>query len=388
MRLLHVVPTYLPATRYGGPIHSVHGLCAALARAGHEVEVYTTSVDGPTDSRVPHDRAVEIDGVRVRYFRSTRLRRLYWSPSMRTRLASTVSTFDLVHLHSIFLWPTSMAARLATRARVPYVLSPRGMLAPAPIRERSRAVKWAWLTLVEAETLGRAAGVHLTSERELREARELPFPLPRAFVVPNGVDAPIRDAAEGASTAARNAAASPYVLFLGRLSWIKGLDRLFDAVAGTPLRVLLCGPDDGGAQAELVARARRLGIEGQVRFFGPVTGDDKWALLSSARLLVLPSYSESFGNAVIEAMAVGRPAVVTDTVGTADIVRASGAGVVCTGDTAALRETLLRIWRDREAADRMGAAGAAYARQHLRWDAIARAMGERYREAARPAPGP
>ena len=53
MRLLHVVPTYLPAVRYGGPIRSVHALCRELAAAGHDVEVFTTSVDGPTDSNVP-----------------------------------------------------------------------------------------------------------------------------------------------------------------------------------------------------------------------------------------------------------------------------------------------------------------------------------------------
>lgn len=378
MRVLHVVPTYLPATRYGGPIHSVHGLCAALARVGHDVDVYTTSVDGPVDSDVPHDRPVERDGVQVSYFRSRRLRRLYWSPPMREALRKNIALYDVVHLHSIFLWPTSMAARIAGRARVPYLASPRGMLARAPIRERSRAAKLAWLTLVEAETLGNAAAVHLTSQRELREARELPFPLPHAFVLPNGVDAPPEGFAARASAEARDAAAGEYALFLGRLSWIKGLDRLLDAMAGTPVRLLVCGPDDDGQRAELETRARQLGMESQVRFLGAVAGDDKWTLLAGARFLVLPSNSESFGNAVVEALAVGRPAVVTDAVGAADVVTAAGAGIVCAGEVTALREATLRLWRDREAADRMGTAGARYAREHLRWDAVARAMAAQY----------
>jgi hypothetical protein len=63
MRLLHVVPTYLPATRYGGPIFAVHGLCRALAARGHAVEVFTTSIDGPRDSAVPHGVPVTLDGV-------------------------------------------------------------------------------------------------------------------------------------------------------------------------------------------------------------------------------------------------------------------------------------------------------------------------------------
>ena len=53
MKILHVVPSYLPALRYGGPIHSVHGLCKALAARGHAVEVFTTNVDGPQNSKVP-----------------------------------------------------------------------------------------------------------------------------------------------------------------------------------------------------------------------------------------------------------------------------------------------------------------------------------------------
>src|SRR5690242_8046228 len=90
MRLLHVVPTYLPATRYGGPIYSVHGLCRALARRGHEVHVLTTNVDGDGDSAVPLDREVGLDGVRVRYYPSRVLRRLYYAPELRERLASEV----------------------------------------------------------------------------------------------------------------------------------------------------------------------------------------------------------------------------------------------------------------------------------------------------------
>ena len=128
MRILHVVPTYLPATRYGGPIYSVHGLCRALVRRGHEVHVLTTNVDGAGVSGVPLDRPVDLDGVQVRYFPVPFLRRLYWSPQMATATDARMAESDVLHCHSVFLWPTWMAARAARRARVPYVCAPRGML--------------------------------------------------------------------------------------------------------------------------------------------------------------------------------------------------------------------------------------------------------------------
>src|SRR5579859_5557872 len=137
MRLLHVVPTYVPAYRYGGPIRSVHGLCKALARRGHDVSVATTNVDGEGVSDVPLDHPVELDGVSVRYFRSGFPRRIYRSPDMGAYLANAVGKQDIVHVHSVFLWPTSAAAAVCRAKKIPYVVSPRGMLVPDLIRRRS-----------------------------------------------------------------------------------------------------------------------------------------------------------------------------------------------------------------------------------------------------------
>ena len=109
MRILHVVPTYIPAWRDGGPIYSVHGLCKALVALGHEVHVYTTNVNGAADSDVPLEEAVDIDGVKVWYFRSRFLRRLYYSPSMMQCLKKEIkSSFGLpppkmrIYLYSTF----------------------------------------------------------------------------------------------------------------------------------------------------------------------------------------------------------------------------------------------------------------------------------------------
>ena len=109
MRLLHVVPTYLPATRYGGPIFAVHGLCRALAARGHAVEVFTTSIDGPADSAVPHSVPVVRDGVKIHYFRSRVLRRLAYAPSLAPALRRALAGADALHLHSVFLWPIATA---------------------------------------------------------------------------------------------------------------------------------------------------------------------------------------------------------------------------------------------------------------------------------------
>ena len=160
MKILHVTPSYFPAVRYGGPIYSVHGLAMAQAAKGDSVSVYTTSIDGPYDLNVPLDHSVQMDGVEVHYCRPGLGRRLFRSPDMATLLRTNIRKFDVVHIHSVFLWPTLTAARLANRNRVPYILSPRGMLWPELIEERSKWMKKIWMLWrtdrVQKQTLWRA----------------------------------------------------------------------------------------------------------------------------------------------------------------------------------------------------------------------------------------
>jgi len=359
VRLLHVVPTYLPATRYGGPIFAVHGLCRALARRGHEVHVFTTNVDGGGTSDVPLDCPVEMDGVRVHYFAS-QFRRLYYSAAMRRALRTFVPLCDVVHVHSVFLWPTSAAARVAARAGVPYVVSPRGMLVPELIRRKSRVAKSLWLRAVERQTLRDAALVHFTSQRELDDARALDLPLPPHAIVPNGVDVP---------PLAGVPRDENLIVFLGRVNWKKGLDRLIDAMRGIDARLVIAGNDEENYAATLPRTEN-------VEFVGPIAGDAKDALLRRAAMLVLPSLSENFGNVVLEAMAQETPVVITPEVGLATEVEAAGAGVVTTHQQ--LAATLRALLGDRAKRAAMGRRGRALVEARFTWDRVAADMEEHY----------
>jgi glycosyltransferase involved in cell wall biosynthesis len=376
LRILQVVPTYYPAVRYGGPIRSVHGLSVALARRGHDVHVFTTNMDGPGDLDVPTDRRVDLDGVSVRYFPVPALRRLAWSPAMGRELNERVAEFDVVHLHSAFLWPTRAAARAAVRAGVPYLLAPRGMLIRDVIQRRSRGVKRAWIALVERRTLAEAAGLHATAQIEIDEARALGLTVRRSFSVANGVEWPARPR-ELAETP--YAALSPtFALFLSRISWKKGIDRLIQAWKFVPdLPLIIGGNDDEGLIPGLTELARREGVANRVRFIGAVSDADKWALYRAARLTVLPSWSENFGNVIAEAMAMSCPVVLTRGVGIAPLVERYGAGLVCGNEPHDIAEAVLRVVRN-PAAGEMGLRGRVAAETELSWPAIAVRMESAY----------
>jgi glycosyltransferase involved in cell wall biosynthesis len=370
VRILHVVPTYLPAWKHGGPILAVHGLCKALVARGHEVTVFTTDVHGEGRLEVPLETSVPIDGVEVRYFPVRSLRRLYWAPSLGRAARAEVAGFDAVHLHSVFLWPTTAAARAAERTGVPYVLSPRGMLVPELVRAHGRGRKLAWMLLAERRTIERAAALHATSALEAADAARMDLPLPPAAVIPNGIDPEPWDGNLAALSPPVRALieAGPFLLFLGRLSWKKGLDRLIPALGAAPGAVLaVAGNDEEGLRPGL----ERLAPEARARFLGPVHGADKAALLHRAAALVLPSRSENFGNVVLESWAAGRPVAVTPEVGLADTVRETGAGVVLNGD---LGRGLRELLADPARLDDMGRRGAAAVRERFGWEAVAREM--------------
>jgi glycosyltransferase involved in cell wall biosynthesis len=303
---------------------------------------------------------------------------------LRRRLQQSVSEFDVVHTHASYLWPLWTAAREARRAGVPYVVSTRGMLEKDLIERKSAIWKSALIGFVEKTNLEGAAAVHVTSRREADEAEAFGFRLRRVSEIPNGVDFERVDAGATPAVAALVAGA-PYVLFLGRINWKKGLDRLIEAMAHAPgVRLVIAGNDEERYQPALEAIVSRLGIGDRVSFAGPVHGGDKTALIAGARALVLPSYSENFGNVVLEAMAAGRPVIVSREVGLAQLVDATASGVVTRGGPEDLGAAIARLSKDTAAGDAMGRNGRDAAARYS-WDSVAAQMEALYESLRVPA---
>jgi glycosyltransferase involved in cell wall biosynthesis len=371
------MPTYLPAVRYGGPMIAVHALCRNLVSLGHEVHVCTTSVDGPGDLDVPIGRPIERDGVKVWYFRADGFRRLAVSSGLRAHLRAHIAEFDVLHTHSVFLWPPWRAARAAMAADVPYVMMPHGMLVPELFRLRNRLAKSLWLRMFEWQNLAGADALHFTTELERKDAARLGIPVGKSVVIPVGIDL---DEARAGADDPEERDARPFVLHLGRINWKKGLDRLIRAlplVSG--VQAVIAGNDEQGCRASLERLARKCGVADRVRFLDPVYGAAKWRLLRAARAFVLPSHSENFGIAVLEAMAVGRPVIVSPSVGLADAVRASECGTVVEPEPGALAGALEKLWRDEALCRSMGERGRALVERDYAWPRIAGQVEALYR---------
>lgn len=365
LRILHVVPTYFPATRYGGPIYSVHGLARAQAQMGDEVQVFTTNVNGAGVSPVQLGKSVDLEGAKVTYFPCGAGRRIYRSPAMGHALARLVPSFDVLHLHSVFLWPTLAASLVARRTGVPYVLAPRGMLVSDLITKKSRLLKTAWIRLFERSTIAHAAAVHVTSKVEAEEMSKLGLRPRHLAIVANGIDMPEHEVAAPLKE-------NRYILCLGRLSWKKGIDRLICAMAHVPnVELIVAGNDEEGLCSRLKMIAADVGVSDRVRFTGPVYGEAKWSLIQHAEIFALASHSENFGIAVLEAMACGIPVVVTPEVGLSEVILSVGAGRVVLGEPEAFGQAIRELVADAELRRACGANGRKAVEQNFSWEIIA-----------------
>lgn len=384
MKLLHVVATYLPAVRHGGPPRAIHGLGRALVERGHRVEVFTTDLHADGRLDVPIGQPTDLDGVAVTYFRATRPRRLARAPEMAQALGGRIAEFDVVHLHGLFLWPMDAAARAAERVGVPWIVSPRGMLVDELLEARGRWRKRLWLVTSGRRTLGGARRLIATSELEAQQAAATGVRIPPVELLANGVERPApAEASALPNEVATFLASGPTFVFLGRLSWKKGLERLIEAVAQVPAaRLVLAGNDDEGIGPALDQLAHRLGTSDRVLRSGFVDGAAKSALLAQARALVLPSISENFGNVVLEAWALATPVVVAPGVGLAGEVADAGAGLVEDGRVDGLVASLGRLLADSAEAQAMGERGRRRVAERFAWAQIAERAEAIYRQVA------
>ncbi|MEK7512843.1 MAG: glycosyltransferase, partial [Patescibacteria group bacterium] len=285
MKILHVVPSYLPAYRYGGPILSVHALNKWLVRGGVEVTVFTTDADGKGTLDVQPNREVLIDGVRVWYFPRSFPRTWFYSKQLQRVLAERTREFDIVHITSVFLAASTLGAHYAKKFKKPYLISPRGSLMREPLIMKSALLKKLYLALIECRNLADAAAVHFTSEREREEYAGAGFPLKKTVVVPNGLDIESWPAAVHGDFRAKWKIPPdhPIVLAMGRIGWKKGFDTLIPAFACVLKKqpnalLVISGADDEGYRAVVEGMVRKHKLEKSTLFTGEFQGVDAVAL--------------------------------------------------------------------------------------------------------------
>lgn len=333
MRVLHVIPSLSPTS--GGPSFALPAMARSLQPHAIRLIAATTDDDGPGRhlSRVTHGVETPQDGWSAMYFpKQTEFYKV--SLPLRSWLRAHVAEFDVVHIHAVFSFASLVAGHAAAAQGVPYIVRPLGVLNRWGMENRRKLVKALSFRLFDLPMLKKAAAMHYTSRMEMEDAARFGLTnLQR--VIPIGIDLAPFDSLPPRSVFSAHfpeTAATRNLLFLSRIDVKKGLDLLIDTFAKISptqpnTRLIICGDGDPALIGKLKTMATAGGVGDRITWAGQVTGELRLAAFSAAELFVLPSHSENFGIALLEAMAAGLPCISTDQVALA--VEAADVGAVC-----------------------------------------------------------
>ncbi|MHC4107061.1 MAG: glycosyltransferase [Planctomycetota bacterium] len=350
LRIVHALPFFDPATRFGGPVAQLRRVCQALAERGHVVRVIATELDiGPN---LPREQWLPRDGYQVWYCRVGRVGHFapYYAPRARRALVEALRDADVLDLSLSFTHFNVMARKLACALGVPYVYTPRSCLDPVRLRQR-RLSKIAFLALFERKIIRDATAIRVLTETEREQVVRQGGSPDRCVVIPNAAELDEQTRwPDGGSFRGHFDIPSdvPVILFLGRLHSIKGIDLLVEAFA---------------------RRAHKLKVAHAVQLVGRVDGDLRLAALRAADIFALTSHSEGLSNAVLEACASGTPVLITDRCNTPEVTEYD-AGCVVPPRTEEITEALRAMLADPQHLAAMGANGPRLVRERFALPAV------------------
>ncbi|MEU3917593.1 glycosyltransferase [Streptomyces sp. NPDC029004] len=311
--------------------------------AGSGVRIVSLGYRGITRPWVDLRRAVNDTGAALRAF---------------ARLVAHLRRARPQVLHAYLFHCYIAAAPAARLARVPVCVAGRRSLGTF---KEGRRVQLAVERVATGMTDFVVANAHAVAADALRQEG---LPQDKIAVIHNGMEEQDFRAVAPADLTTD----LPVVLCVANLRTYKGHQYLLDAVCrlqqrGQRCTLVLIG--EGPQRPDLEQQAERLGID--VRFLGHRT--DVAAFLARADVVVLPSLEEGLSNAIMEAMAAGRPVVATAVGGTPELLRDRGV-LVPAADAEALAEGLHWMLTDHTAAARLGKAAREWALEHLSADSM------------------
>lgn len=385
LKVLHVIPSL--SLTHGGPSFALPLIARSLVRAGVQIDVATTDDDG-RGRRISGavGERVEIDGYRVFYFpKQTEFYKV--SFPFRRWISAHATEYGLVHVHALFSHTSTCAAREAYSRRVPYIVRPLGVLNRWGTQNRRRLIKSLSLRFIEGPILRRAAAMHYTSRAEQAEAEQAGAVVPAA-VIPLGLDLTEFLSLPGSKLFLERfpqAAGRTLILFLSRLDAKKGLDLLLPAFAAVKQRhhqvmLVIAGSGEKVFTNNLRAKAERLGLVNDVLWPGFLGGREKLSALAASTVFVLPSYSENFGIALVEALAAGLPCISTSGVAVSEDIRERDAGLVVPPQAAAITEALDKLLESTELRQRLSFNARQLAHDRFSSEAMGMALHKLYKQ--------
>jgi glycosyltransferase involved in cell wall biosynthesis len=315
MKVLMVIPAV--GTVYGGPTKIVLELAQAVGNLGHDVDIVTTPANGSTNLDVPLYQWVDEKNYRIQYFPYWDIADYKISLALTKWLFQHVTNYDLVHTNAVFSYPVLPAHWACQWHKVPYIMTPHGMLEPWAMAYKAEK-KRLYYDLLEKPALQKAAAIQITGSPEASSIKSYGIKTPMIFVA-NGIHRHDCETLADPEVFYRefpHTRNKTLIIFLARIDPKKGLDLLAKAFSQVyaqfpQAHLIVAGQDNTGFLPTVQNYFTESGCLEAITFTGMLTGVIKYAALGAATIYVAPSYSEGFSMSVLEGMAAGLPCVIT-----------------------------------------------------------------------------
>ena len=382
LKVLHVIPSVAPCR--GGPSKAVIEMVAALRELNIDAEIASSNDNGPTLLDAPLQEKHIYQGVPIRFFQRfsppiNAIREFAYSADFKHWLRANISNYNVVHVHAVFSYCSTVAMSVAREAGIPYVVRPIGQLQHWSLQQ-AKLKKQVYLNIIERQNIECASAVQFTSSVE-KEESEQAFKL-KGETIPLGINI------EEVTTLNKDELVNKLnlsdakfnILYLSRVHEKKGLDLLLKAFAKRNYdgALWIAGTGKQDYISQLKQRTHELNISKNCHFIGHVEGEVKLALLKHADLFALSSHSENFGISVLEAMAYSLPPLVSTEVALSRSIADEEIGLVCELNVTDIAEKLSFANDNRDAIKSMGARAAKYAKNHHSWQSTAKQLKRLY----------
>ena len=383
MNILHVVPSFAPCFAHGGVVNASYQIAKKQVEEGHNVTVYTTD---SCNERLKFDDNynVDVEGIKVFYFKNLsnniKNKLTIDTPiSAISNIKKTINDFDIIHIHEHRHSLAIATHRYAKKNNVPYVLQAHGSVLPFFQKEKMKDIfdkLWGFDILYDASR------VFALTEIEKEQYLKMGVAEDNIEIVPLGInlneynDLPTKGNFKSKHDISND---DKLILFLGRIHEIKGLDLLVNAFAKTDndnVTLAIVGGDYGFRERldELIVKNN---LQGKVIFPGVLTGPDKIEALVDCDIFVMPSRYESFTTSGLEAMACGKPLILTKNNHIHTWVK-DNVGLICEFDENDLSNCIETLLNDDKLCDRFGETGRKLIEEKYDWDKVSKQINNIY----------
>lgn len=376
MNILQVIP-YFAFTR-GGDVNVCYNLTKQFTQMGHNVTILTTTFDYNKEDT---ENIPNLTMVPIEY--KFNLALFIYSPKMKEWLENNIENYDIIHLHELRSYQNNIVIKYAKKFNIPYILQPH---ASTPKHVNKSVIKYIYDFFYGNRIMKNATTTIAVSEEEayfdrLMDAKDV-------RVIYNGMNLEdFEKLPEKGTFKEKNNITSPYILYLGRIDALKGINYIIEAFGKLPddysqYKLVIAGKITD-YKKELDKIIKKYNLENKVIFTGFVEEEDKISIYHDAELFVNPvKYMGGVSITVFESLLSNTPVIVTKESG--ELIEKINAGsIVEYGDVESLKNEIITSLEDKELTKKQVLNAQRYIKNNLDWKNVSDRILDIYSEAIR-----